>query len=151
VAKKQENMNRFVFLDFDGCLDISTNNLNFDKFLKENIYVLCNIYRAKIVLATSWRFVKTVEEWNKVFNGLVVGITPLYVPADAIGMDCYIPEKTYQRGLEIKQFLEQNDCESYLIIDDCNDFLPEQQSRFVKCDSRKGFDAERLSFAIGCM
>jgi hypothetical protein len=141
-------MDRFVFLDFDGCIDISTKNLNFDKVLVENVYTLCNLYRAKLVLSTSWRFLKTVEEWNKIFNGWILGITPLYVPADELGAD-YIPNTNYQRGLEIRQFLEHNPCESFLIIDDNNQFLPEQQSRFIKCDSNKGFDAERLSFAVG--
>ena len=141
--------NRFVFLDFDGCVVISNPELVFVNILKENVYTLCSLYRAKLVLSTSWRFSKTVEEWNIIFNGLVVGITPLYVPADTIGTDCYIIETDYQRGLEIRQFLDQTDYESYLIIDDNDEFLPEQQCRFIKCDSNKGFDAERLSFAVG--
>ena len=36
------------------------------------------------------------------------------------------------RSLEIQQWLENNEVESYIILDDENDMLPEQQSRFVK-------------------
>jgi hypothetical protein len=142
--------NRFVFLDFDGCVVISNSDLIFDNILKENVYTLCSLYRAKLVLSTSWRNLKTIDEWNIIFNGLVIGITPLYVPADTLGPGaCIVPYSKYQRGLEICQFLEDNPCESYLIIDDNDEFLPEQKHRFVKCDSRKGFDTERLSFAVG--
>ena len=75
---------KIIALDIDGIVDISTHQLNFDKELLENVFTLCELYRAKIVLSTSWRFLKTIEEWNKTFRGLVVDVTPLYIPLDAL-------------------------------------------------------------------
>ena len=142
--------NHYVFLDLDGCVDISTHQLNFDKELLENVFTLCELYQAKIVLSTSWRFLKPIEEWNKTFRGLVVDVTPLYITPDTIDLLIHIPENKYQRGLEVKQWLDENNVsiDDCIIIDDNDEFLPEQQHRFVKCNSSKGFDKERLNYAL---
>jgi hypothetical protein len=144
--------NKYVMLDLDGTIDISTHQLNFDKQLLENVFTLCELYRAKIVLSTSWRFLKTVEEWNKIFRGLVVDKTPMYFPVDIISADEYgfIPYDKYQRGLEVKQWLNENNVsiDDCIIIDDNDEFLPEQQHRFVECESSRGFDKERLNYAL---
>lgn len=148
------NNMKTVFLDYDGVIDISTHQLNFDKQLLENVFTLCELYQAKIVLSTSWRFLKTIEEWNKLFRGLVVDITPLYIShedlTDHLITASWILYNKHQRGLEVKQWLDENnvsikDC---IIIDDNDEFLPEQQHRFVKCESSKGFDKERLNTSL---
>lgn len=125
-------MNNIVFLDFDGVIDITTHSLKFDNKLLENVFVLCNLYRAKIVLSTSWRFYKTIKEYNKIFNSLIIDVTPNYFFID--NENELVLHNLYQRGLEIKQWLNENNLsiENCIIIDDIIQFLPEQIHRFVK-------------------
>lgn len=140
-------MTKYVMCDIDGVIDISTHQLNFDKELLENVFTLCELYRAKIVLSTSWRFYKTIEEYNKIFKGLVIDVTPTYFSIEGEEL---VLHDLYQRGLEIKQWLNENNVsiENCVIIDDYNEFLPEQQHRFIECKSSKGFDKERLNYAL---
>ena len=50
----------------------------------------------------------------------------------------------------MKQWLNENNVsiDDCIIIDDNDEFLPEQQHRFIECHSSRGFDKERLNYAL---
>lgn len=93
-------------------------------------------------------------EWGLLFAEFLqlLGITPDYVPK--------FDEKTFdeilqgilpvERGAEIQEWQKRNDATEcpYVILDDLQDFYPDQQAHFVEIDSRVGITAEDVSRAI---
>lgn len=53
-----------------------------------------------------------------------------------------------ERGHEIQEWLDRNDVESYVIIDDQSDMLKSQSSNFVKIDPQKGLTKEDAYLCI---
>jgi hypothetical protein len=82
---------------------------------------------AKIVISSTWRH--SGEETMKLMwemrdlPGEVIGITPLL---------------NTDRGEEIAEWLRENEVDSYVIIDDDKDMLPEQLLNFVQTDGEYG-------------
>ena len=123
-------MNKIIFLDIDGVLnDIydMISNINISRKIYNNVYpnrnyeqekkyisinfsfeklqILKKIIRitdAKIVLSSSWRSILLMDAL--IDNGIpVIGMTP------------YVYQK---RGKEIKEYLKNNECDSFCILDD---------------------------------
>lgn len=138
-----------LFLDFDGVIIVENKpKLTFIKELFDNVLTLCNLLNAKIVLSTSWRFYHTIQDWNRLyFNGLVIDTTN-YLTEESL-MEKNIRLDLYLRGLEIKQWIVDNNYTGeYLIIDDCNEILSEQEPYFIKCKSKEGFTTKQLNYAL---
>jgi hypothetical protein len=96
---------------------------------------------AKIVISSTWRSAGLNEMqtmWQmRDLPGEVIGVTPfLNTP----------------RGEEIAEWLRENDVDSYVIIDDDYDMLPEQVDSFIKTNPTYGItfkDAERAVQILG--
>ena len=156
-------MGKIVFLDIDGvlnpkwwdnrkpsdrygCLFDSKTITNLERIIKET--------EADIVISSSWKemglsFMQNMWKDRKL-PGKVIDITPSYMSdemllnADLNDTDI---DSLYIRGLEIKGWLalHATDVSNYVIIDDMDDILSEQQNHFVCIDPEKGitdFDAK---------
>ena len=152
---------KIIFLDVDGVLnnqlwyrsqefrqgqskeqyDLS----QFDPRCVELLNSLIADTKAKIVVSSSWRIGRTVDELKDLFEkvgivGDVIDKTPkLYFSAD--GYDRSVP-----RGCEIKAWLENNKSilgskmskVNYVILDDDSDMLYWQREHFVQTDPYMG-------------
>jgi hypothetical protein len=154
-------MKNIIFLDIDGVLncelhyhsaqfeDYKTNGDKKDEMLyhtsqisKERIEMLnklCEETDTQIVVSSTWRSSKTIEELQEMFNACGGTFTVL----DKTGhCDCRT------RGCEIHEWLEKNtkkhfeveyyDFYRYAIIDDDSDMLLNQQSHFFQTDNYAG-------------
>lgn len=148
-------MNSFIiFLDIDGVLNCELfyesrikdptqdssyhkNNICKDRILLLND--LCNDINAKIVISSTWRKGRSVEELQKIMNDC--------------GGTFEIIDKTDNlntvRGVEIQKWLKDNisvethgchysDFNKYAIIDDDSDMLLEQSQHYFQTDFYSG-------------
>ena len=144
---------KVVFLDIDGVLNSTRTCVGhggvpedftpedialFDQTAVALIRGLVFAAGAQIVLSSAWRITHKFEDFAKAFDMPVIDRTP---------------NITGFRGLEIKYWLDEHpDVESYAIIDDSGDMLPEQMPFFVHTDMNEGFlwrDAEKLARLLG--
>lgn len=143
-----------IFLDIDGVLNCQ-DYYSSDRYNRENsTYPLSEIdpfrikmlneiiekTNAKIVISSSWRHGRTIEEMRNIMNevgfkGEIIDFTPTC----RCGM-C-------KRGNEIHKWIEDNkellgkhyhQFKSYVIIDDDSDMLYWQKDNFFLCDSFSG-------------
>ena len=150
-------MNKIIFLDIDGVLN-SFDNMHachaveynhgpnsrdkhgqlFDERCVRWLNVLIKETGAKIVISSTWRHngLPAMRNLWKDRNlpGEVFDITPDAVDA----MDD-------SRGREIQMWLNQNEVDTYCIIDDDSDMLSEQMKCFVKLNSFIGLHREAVN------
>ncbi len=94
---------------------------------------------AKIVISSSWRHsgLQFMQDmWKeRGLPGEVIDITPSFHRTND-----HMPFKERaERGHEIKDWLTRHpEVESYVILDDDDDMLPEQEARFVRTNERYG-------------
>jgi hypothetical protein len=126
-------------------------NLTEDKYMLYKLSMLdpraiANLNRiidetgCKVVLSSSWRCL-----WNPKENDNIVNALKLRgFKYDFYGVTPRIPQKDFgqERGIEIQAWidkeLEKNEIESYLILDDDNDMLPEQMGNFILINGQYG-------------
>lgn len=145
-------MEKLIFLDVDGVLnsqkyfskikgDMSVDQTRrfFDPEAVKNLNDITDKTGAKIVISSTWRKTRTLEELQELFKevgitGEVIGKTPqLYFKGPNGG------SRSVPRGVEIKEWLEQNGIKphlfrSYVIIDDDSDMLYNQRMNFFNTD-----------------
>lgn len=118
---------KIIFLDIDGviCVDwiefVDEFGYGFHEEYIKNLEMIIQKTGAKIVISSTWRMSGLAEMkrmWKaRLLPGEVIDVTPVL---------------RTKRGQEIEEFLRKNPCDSYVIIDDDNDFLPEQMPFFVR-------------------
>lgn len=152
-------MDKVIFLDFDGVLASMdylriTGSLKNEMILETNMDVYGSLFdprcvlclqwiiektKAKIVVSSVWKFMgfeKILAMWDKRdLPGKIIDITP-----NIDGCSC--------RGNEIAQWLQKNNCERYIIIDDDSDMLEEQLPFFIHTNSIYGLNHELSVKAI---
>ena len=135
---------RVIFLDYDGVvntfmwneqgreasynypMDNKVNNFQAVQWLSE----FCLKYEFDIVVTSSWRIEENYKDCL-INGGLRKGI-------EILGRTKSIEGKT--RGDEINDYLSEHpEVEDYIILDDINDFLPEQQNHFIRTNHYYGF------------
>lgn len=153
-------MIKLIFLDIDGVLDTYSSRCQLDPVLMERLGVLLERTCAKIVISSSWRsndIASTLEfitdpENPRVgsnpfpFTDKVVGITPIIFTMKDGEID-----GPATRGEEIAAYLETHPCNNYVILDDCNEMLPNQQSHFVLIDDEYGLTDADVKKAISIL
>jgi len=133
------NNNKIIFLDIDGVLNTPENwgnwvNEELKAFTPEcvaNLNQLIANTGAQLVISSTWRIDRTVEQLQTLLNavgvqGTVIGKTPCF--ADI-----------HPRGVEIKSWIQQN-CEgwpNYVILDDNSD-MEDLLGALIQCDCRLG-------------
>ena len=132
-----------IFLDFDGVIN---NWYHFDGVCVDNALVLKKIVdltEAKIIVTSSNKYMiqqdKGIDYYNTVFYKKYV------LPLKQIGIEVYdlTPFCDKNRTLEIKKYLEENEVESFVIVDDelVSESLQEHQ---VFCDLYRGLQIEHI-------
>lgn len=168
-------MKKIIFLDIDGvlnvevfinafwaiCKQLKLNRAEENNFRQVNLRdeygnlfcpTACNQLAwiiketgAKIVISSTWRHsgLKVMQEMWKARNlpGEVIDITP------SNRQDRNLPFKERaDRGHEIKEWMSKNKVDRYVIFDDDDDMLPEQEANFIQVDEMygiMGLDAEK--------
>lgn len=128
---------RILFVDIDGVLNSVDSAERFQTFevldptAVQLLRVVTERNEAEIVITSTWRLWanwlalirRSFSEagWE---NPPIIGRTP---------------ELRGVRGSEIAVWLAQNPTDSFIIIDDDTDMLPEQMNSLVSCDPQHGF------------
>lgn len=123
---------KIIFLDIDGVLNVLSQEFDdygqlFNPIFVKNLADIIEKTNAKLVISSTWRFSGRefiMNMWRyRNLPGEVIDVTP------DLGFNDNIV-----RGDEIKAWLDKNIdmVETYCIIDDDEDMLPEQMNNFVK-------------------
>lgn len=144
---------KVIFLDIDGVLNsrrtaVALGDFGrpshldrgecplFDPIAVRLLQILTERSGAVIVWTSTWRIGKDpqllADAFAKHYNwqgAKVIGSTPV---------------RHGKRGDEIKEWLERNPVENYVILDDDSDMLPEQMSNFVKVPFATGLTFENI-------
>ena len=153
-------MRKIIFLDIDGVLNTKywygqmdrktpkdQYGYTFDPTSVANLTKIIKKTGADIIISSSWKemglYVMQSMWKDRQLPGKVIDITPGYMSDEMllnadlndIDLDCIDI-----RGYEIKGWLTLHgaDVNNYVIIDDMDDILPEQESYFVLTDPEVG-------------
>ena len=162
------DMAKVIFLDFDGVLNTerwhnqaSREELKdeygyrFDPIAVNNLRKIVDETGAAIVISSSWKCMglTTMQKmWkDRQLPGKVIDITPNSVSDEfLLNIDLNDMDLLSIRGQEIKDWLMKKggcDCK-YVIFDDMNDVLQEQEVHFVWVDPVVGITKENVAQAI---
>lgn len=156
------NKTIIVFLDIDGVLNNVgfVNSLSSKEYYKK-VYDWRDTYDIGFLYSKNIReFVKAINELDTKYNVELVlsstwrgGGTPVIDKLNRIlvdhGSNVAITRVTgyidsMHRGTEVDDYLKSNEYDSYIIIDDDNDFFDSQRPHFYRCDSQVGFVYEEF-------
>ena len=161
-------MKKIVFLDIDGVLNTErwftqmTKNTPKDKYgyafdpiAIKNLSRIIDVTGAEIVISSSWKsfgFEGMLEMWReRNLPGKIIGITPNSVSDEMLlNADIDSIELFHIRGEEIKEWLTKHGkrVSNYVIIDDMDNMLPEQQSHFVQTNPEVGITEDDVERSI---
>ena len=147
-------MRKVIFLDIDGVLNTKWWYTQMDKNTPKDKYgyafdpnAVANLKKildetgADIVISSSWKCMglsQLEEMWEEInLPGKIVGITPNSVSDELLlNADIDNIELFHIRGTEIREWLRKNSkrVSHYVILDDMDNMLPEQQDHFVWID-----------------
>ena len=161
-------MNKVIFLDIDGVLNTKEFQSDmkkdtpkdefgyaFDPVAVANLARIIEETGAVIVISSAWKFhgVARLREMWKLRNlpGRILDITPNTI-SDDILLNANLEEMELGvcRGNEIKEWLSrhQGKVSNYVIIDDFEDLLPEQEDHAVITNTLIGISEEDAQKAI---
>lgn len=161
-------MRKIIFLDIDGVLNTerwhcqtASNELQdeygykFDPVAVTNLSKIIEETGADIVISSSWKFMglsKMRKMWkDRKLPGNVIGITPNTVSDKfLLNVDLDNMDIMAIRGQEVKEWLmlNKNEITNYVILDDMNDILQEQESHFIWIDPEVGITSGNAVQAI---
>ena len=153
---------KVLFLDIDGVLNTKYWYTQMDRNTPKDKYgyafdpkAVANLKRiveetgADLVVSSSWKCMglSQIEEmWrDRSLPGKIIGITPNSVSDEMLlNADIDSIELFHIRGEEIKEWLTKHgkQVSNYAIIDDMDNMLSEQQSRFVHTNPEVGITEE---------
>lgn len=103
----------------------------------------------KVVLSSSWR---SSRESENVFTQYILKLKGFKYELYGVTPRLWHKEFGTQRGEEIQSWmnkeLEKNEIESYVILDDDSDMLPEQMNNFIHVDANIGLTYSDVCKAI---
>jgi hypothetical protein len=120
--------NSYIFTDIDGVLNPHWRK-KWDKTAIKIYNQVCKEFNLKPVITSTWRINHTKEELQEIFNnqGIEVEIYDYTPNLDMI-----------DRGQEIKTWLDNNQCDNYVVIDDRTADIEPYVDNVVKCRSWLG-------------
>ena len=135
---------KIIFLDIDGVLNVHSIGSKYERdrfghlFVQDfvdNLRFIIDETGAKIVISSTWRMagLEIMKElWEeRGLPGEVIDITTNSYEIVQEGREEFYDR--VERGHEIQEWIDSHSgIDSYVIIDDDNDFLPHQRSRFVR-------------------
>ena len=127
----------------------------FDPRSVANLKKILDETGADIVISSSWKsfgLPELEDMWQeRRLPGKLIGITPNSVSDEMLlNADLDHMELFHIRGMEIKEWLDKHgkNVSHYVIIDDMDNFFPEQKSHFVLTDPEVGITDEDADKAI---
>lgn len=166
------NMDRYLFLDFDGVL----NTGNYARHMKRegidpfdefgamfdpqaiaNLKHIVELTGCKIVLSTTWRnegIMRMRELWKqRSLPGEIFSMTPILLSTsfqDAMNGEMMGMSLREAKALEINAWLYQHASKDYqyVILDDEDYFFPKQQEHLVLTDEKEGLTNRKAQNAI---
>lgn len=144
---------RILFLDIDGVLNSLSSVLALgapskclDPVCIGLLARLCKETDAKIVVSSTWRIGRTVQQLQHTLDELGA-----WALADRfIGRTG--DDHNGHRGRQIRQWmLDKQFTGNYVIVDDDSDMLPEQEPHFVKTSFEDGFRAAHYKKAMAIL
>lgn len=171
-AENAMNMDRYLFLDFDGVLNtgkyakqMKREGIDpFDEFgaifdpeAIANLEHIVELTGCKIVLSTTWRnegIMRMRELWKqRGLPGEIFSMTPILLSTsfqDAMNGEMMGMPLCEAKALEINAWLYQNAVKDYryVILDDENYFFPKQQEHLVLTDEKEGLTDRKAQNAI---
>ena len=173
MVMTRRNMDKVIFLDIDGVLNTKwwytqmdrntpkdKYGYTFDPRSVANLKKIIDETGADIVISSSWKsfgLSELEEMWqNRELPGKLIDITPNSVSDEMLlNADLDHMELFHIRGMEIKEWLDKhgNNVSHYVIIDDMDNFLPDQQPYFVRTDPEAGIteeDADKVIRFLNC-
>lgn len=149
---------KIIFLDIDGVLVTESHLRNisgmlsstlakdghtvFDPNAVSNLKKILTKTDAEIVISSTWRIGIGTEGMRKIWEGR-------NMPGNIIG--CTQSLIGNNRGKEIQNWLDTNQCDSFVIIDDEDDMLISQLNNFVQTTSFRGLTNKAAEKAIKCL
>ena len=115
--------NNFIFTDIDGVLNPKFKPI-WDRKCVDVYNKICSDFDLKPVISSTWRINYTIPELQKIFNKQGI-LTKIYD---------YTPILMDHRGLEIDQWLMENNWNKYVVIDDSINQITQYVNNVVKCD-----------------
>lgn len=95
----------------------------------------------QVVLSSDWRKRELYRNSPQVFEDFFFKSTGCRIPV--VG---FTPKMGY-RGMDILAYVEKHGIENYVILDDCEDILPDQMQRFVHVNHLNGLTMSDLVIA----
>lgn len=172
MGKKEYNMDRYLFLDFDGVLNtgnyakqMAQEGIDpFDEFgamfapeAIANLEHIVEQTECKIILSTTWRnegIMRMRELWKgRSLPGEIFSMTPILLSTsfqDAMNGEMMGMPLREAKALEINAWLYQNAGKDYryVILDDEDYFFPKQQEHLVLTDEKEGLAEQKAQKAI---
>lgn len=146
-------MKKYLFLDIDGVIGSHSDYYNmhcgerkdfpymaFDPKCVDRVNEILEKTGAGLVISSSWRYYPDLKE---IFRKVGLPVDFLVTPKNLVND---------MRGNEIKVFLEQHPCDRYVIVDDDDfDILEEQTDNFVHvcCGEYGGLDLYKKNKGSG--
>lgn len=113
-------------------------NRLFSKSAVDNLNEVIFLTKAKIVVTSTWRINLSIEELNKIFKER--GVIGEVIDKTSINFG--------GRGLEIKEWLDNNSVTNYVVLDDQVKDIIDVVDNVIKVDSQNGFEEVDLVLDI---
>lgn len=125
------NNGRYIFTDIDGVLNVQWKK----QWSKKSIDIynrMCKDFNLVPILSSTWRTNHTLEQMNNIFKeqGIITQIHD------------FTPVLNDYRGIEIEQYLRENQWSKYVVIDDSTRDITPYVSNVVKVRGWIGLEEE---------
>jgi hypothetical protein len=138
-----------IFLDIDGVLNTESSLVKGIHICPDKVVLLYEVVKetdCKVVISSSWRLLYTLTEIKEILY--LSGFRDRYVIIDHTPFIHEFGKKfdrKFSRGFEIARWIgSRHEVYNYVILDDIDEFLPYQKSRFVHIDSELGLTENNL-------
>lgn len=147
-------MKKVIFLDVDGVLNsdetgfggffgiekvLVKDDVKWGDVLVDRIRTIVKETGANIVISSTWRRHFDIPKFGEMFG--------LYDWPDVPIIDM-TPKLHQGRGVEVNAWLQKNPVDRYVIIDDVDQFLPDQKEFFIQTSIMTGITQEDTIQAI---
>ena len=143
---------KYLFLDIDGVVTSAHSHYYFDPDCFDRLGRILDATDARIVVTSSWKG-QTVDETKRYLTDIrdpYVAGHPFPYCDKIVGVtrDWPVVDDDFTRGKEVDAYLKHHSCFSYVILDDIQDFIPEQLDHFVCVHDSTGISEDDVQKAI---
>ena len=133
-----------IFLDFDGVLNTTASMAEGIHVCPEKVILIRNLcleLDCEVVISSSWRVIHPLIEIKELLYRTGFACRSRIIDKTPMIPSC----NEYNRGYEIEKWLCSKQIDyNYVIIDDIDEFLPYQKSRFIKTNEHTGITSDDI-------